>query len=65
MIARLENEGLVEPVDAPEGDESKGPPRNYYALTKVGARALADEGARLSRLVSRPEFAAVLRASAR
>jgi DNA-binding PadR family transcriptional regulator len=63
LIGRLEDRGLVEPVDAPAGAESKGPPRSYFAITASGRRALADEGVRLERLVARPEFAAISRSS--
>jgi DNA-binding PadR family transcriptional regulator len=61
LIGRLEDQRLVEPVDAPAGEESRGPRRNYYAITVAGRRALAEEGVHLKRLVTRPEFAAILR----
>jgi DNA-binding PadR family transcriptional regulator len=63
LIARLEDEGLVEAVAPPANEVSKGPPRNYYAITDSGKNALADESVRLRRLVSRPEFAAILRSA--
>lgn len=60
LLGRLEDQGLVTPADAPASEESKGPPRNYYALTDPGRRALRDEVGRLSELMASPEIAAVL-----
>ncbi len=64
MLGRLEDRGLVEPVEAPSDEDSRGPPRNYYALTELGRRTLADEVSRLSELMARPEVAAILSALA-
>ncbi len=65
LIGRLEDQGLVVPAASPAAEDSKGPPRNYYAITDAGQRALADEAMRLSRLVARPEVAAILQAMSR
>ena len=62
LLGRLEDQGLVTPTDAPTDAESKGPPRNYYALTEAGRRTLTEEVARLSELMARPEIVAILRA---
>ncbi len=58
-LARLEGDGLIEPVEAPADDPSPDARRQYYALTHRGRSALADEARRLSRLVGRPDVAAL------
>ncbi len=60
LIGRLEDQGLVVPEAPPRAEESKGPPRNYYAITETGRQALYTETTRLSKLVARPEVAAIL-----
>jgi len=43
-IQRLEADGLIGEVDAPDdARESGGPPRRFYALTSAGRSALRDE----------------------
>jgi len=51
-VHRLVERGDIEEV-APPGDESPagGPPRRYYALTKSGRQALADELRRMEAVV--------------
>ena len=63
LIGRLVDEGLLEPVTSPSDEPSKGPPRNYYRITPAGERAVAEQATRLSRLVARPELAAILRSA--
>jgi DNA-binding PadR family transcriptional regulator len=48
VLRRLSDEGLVVPVDGP-GDVD--PRRKYFALTRVGRRAAAQEAERLAALV--------------
>lgn len=51
-LRRLRDAGLVEPTTAPESDaDSTDARRKYFALTPVGRHAVADEVARLGRLV--------------
>ncbi len=65
LIGRLEDQGLVAPVEPPQAEESKGPPRNYYAITESGRQTLYAEATRLSELVARPEVAAILQTMSR
>ena len=59
MIARMEEQGWVEPAPAPESaDDAR---RKYYALTSTGRRVLAEEAARLTTLAGRPEVVALAR----
>lgn len=60
LLGRLEDQGLVAPTEAPPTEESRGPPRNYYALTEAGRLTLSHEVARLRELMASPEVAAVL-----
>jgi DNA-binding PadR family transcriptional regulator len=48
VLRRLTDEGLVTPVDGP-GDVD--PRRKYFALTRAGRRAAAQEAERLAALV--------------
>jgi len=48
VLRRLTDEGLVAPVDGP-GDVD--PRRKYFALTRAGRRAAAQEAERLAALV--------------
>lgn len=45
VIARLESQGLIEPLDAVDR-------RRPYRITRAGARVLAAESARMSRVAS-------------
>jgi DNA-binding PadR family transcriptional regulator len=54
-IHQLAEEGLLEPASAPEGTEEEDARRRYYALTRLGARVLAAETARLRDLVHAAE----------
>ena len=65
LIGRLEDQGLVVPAASPQSEDSKGPPRNYYAITETGRKALYGEAKRLSELVAHPEVAAILQANPR
>jgi DNA-binding PadR family transcriptional regulator len=49
VLDRLLGEGLVSKVDAPEDGptETRGRPRQYYALTEEGRAALRQEALRL------------------
>ncbi|MGD2068343.1 MAG: PadR family transcriptional regulator [Gemmatimonadota bacterium] len=47
-LGTLEEEGLIEPVDAPEG-EPDDERRQYYALTPAGRERLAEEADMLHR----------------
>lgn len=48
VLRRLTDEGLVAPVAGPEGVD---PRRKYFALTRSGRRAAAQEAERLAALV--------------
>jgi len=51
-IHRLEEEGRIEEVEAPETEGSSGgPPRRFYALTPAGREALTRELERLDAVV--------------
>lgn len=52
-LGRLMDRGWVDEVDAPEEapDVTRGRPRRYYGLTRLGQRVLADEIARLAAVV--------------
>ena len=51
-IARLVEEGLVEEVPASSKEPaSGGPPRRFYALTKIGRGALEEELRRMDAVV--------------
>lgn len=56
-IARMEEQGWVEPAPAPHAEED--PRRKYWALTQEGRRVLALEAARLTGLAGRPEVIAL------
>ena len=59
MIARMEEQGWVEPVVAPaHADDAR---RKYYALTAEGRRVLAEEAARLTALAGSPDVVALAR----
>jgi DNA-binding PadR family transcriptional regulator len=49
ILGRLETEGLVQDIPAPEGapTEHRGRPRRYYRLTRQGRSALEAESLRL------------------
>ena len=47
-LRRLTEEGLVTPVDAPDDVD---PRRKYFAITRLGRRAVAQEAERLATLV--------------
>lgn len=55
-LGRLADVGLIEEVDPPEGETDER--RRYYALTRLGRRALARETSVLERVV---EFARLRR----
>jgi DNA-binding PadR family transcriptional regulator len=48
VLRRLADEGLVMPVDGPDDVD---PRRKYFALTRAGRRAAAQEAERLAALV--------------
>jgi DNA-binding PadR family transcriptional regulator len=48
VLRRLTDDGLVMPVDGPEDVDSR---RKYFALTRAGRRAAAQEAERLAALV--------------
>jgi DNA-binding PadR family transcriptional regulator len=48
VLRRLTEEGLVTPIDGPGDVDSR---RKYFALTKTGRRAAAQEAERLAALV--------------
>jgi DNA-binding PadR family transcriptional regulator len=48
VLRRLTDEGLVTPVTGPEDVDSR---RKYFALTRAGRRAAAQEAERLAALV--------------
>ena len=51
-IHRLEEDGRIEEVEAPEEEGSSGgPPRRFYALTPTGREALSSELQRLDDVV--------------
>jgi DNA-binding PadR family transcriptional regulator len=50
-VRRLENDGLIEPGQAPSSDPHADPRRIYYHLTADGRRVLAAEMRRLRSLV--------------
>ena len=47
-LKEMVGDGLIEEAGAPAGSD---PRRKYYAITAAGRRAVADEAARLERLV--------------
>ncbi len=47
-LRRLGEEGLIAPVEGPEGTDAR---RKYVALTELGKRAVADEAHRMKALV--------------
>jgi DNA-binding PadR family transcriptional regulator len=59
LIARMEEQGWVEPAPAPESETDAR--RKYYALTSRGRQALATEAARLTRLAGASEVKALAR----
>lgn len=59
LLQRLAGEGLIAPSDAPPDADSGDPRRRYYALTDAGRWTLRSEAARLARLASRPDVAAL------
>lgn len=61
MLGRLEDQGLLKPVSAPQDEDSQGPPRNYYSLSDLGRRTLTQEVARLGDFMAHPEVVALLR----
>jgi len=60
LVARLEEEGLIEPTTSPEG-QAEDPRRRYYALTTWGREVLRAEARRLSELVSGADVVALAR----
>lgn len=50
-LARMVEEGLVAELEAPDGDESGGPPRRYYRRTRLGRAVAQAESERLRRLL--------------
>ena len=52
-ILRLEREGLIEEVPAPADEPAAGgPPRRFYALTRLGRTSAAEEVNRMADVVS-------------
>lgn len=47
-LRRLTDEGLIEPADGPSGTDQR---RKYFALTRLGRKAAAEEARRLNALV--------------
>ena len=60
LIARLEEWGWAETVDAPEADAD--PRRKYYALTTGGQAILRREARRVASLARDPDVAALAEA---
>ena len=56
-IARMEEQGWVEPAAAPATEEDAR--RKYYALTTEGRRVLTHEASRLTGLAAHPEVIAL------
>ena len=52
-LKRLLDDGLVIEVNEPEGEPDGDERRRYYALTQLGRKVVALEGARLTALVER------------
>jgi DNA-binding PadR family transcriptional regulator len=55
-VQRLVKEGFLKEADPPAEDESRGPPRKYFRITRAGralARAEAQRVGRLHRQVAR------------
>jgi DNA-binding PadR family transcriptional regulator len=50
-LARMEDEGLVEALPAPDGDASGGPARRYYSRTSFGRAVARAESERLRALL--------------
>jgi DNA-binding PadR family transcriptional regulator len=46
-IARMVDQGLVEELDAPDGESSGGPQRRYYRTTPLGREVAGAESERL------------------
>ena len=46
-IARMVDQGLVEELDAPDGESSGGPQRRYYRTTPLGREVARAESERL------------------
>ena len=60
LVARLEEDGLIEPAPSPEG-QPDDPRRRYYALTPLGGDLLRAEARRLSDIASWADVAALAR----
>jgi DNA-binding PadR family transcriptional regulator len=57
-IAKLLQDGLLEEVPAPQGEESVDTRRRYYGITSFGRALAAAEASRLRHLLDRPELRA-------
>lgn len=51
-LRRLHEEGLIAEARIPAGDEGRGPPRQYFKLTRFGRRVFAVEARRLESLLA-------------
>ena len=60
LIGRLEDEGLLEPVERPRSDgEKEDSRRRYYALTALGQQVVRAEARRLTELAASSDVAAL------
>lgn len=59
LIARLEEQGLVQPTEAPDVAEHD-PRRNYYGITAVGTKVVSAEARRMAALVGLNEVVALV-----
>lgn len=57
-IAKLLEDGVVEEVPAPAGEESVDARRRYYGVTAFGRQLAAAEASRLRHLLEQPELRA-------
>lgn len=60
MVAKLLEDGLVEEVASPPGEEDGDARRRYYGVSAFGRRVVAAEAARLRRLLAQAEVRAGL-----
>lgn len=63
LIARLRDDGLLEPTDPPADADSDDPRRRYYRLTALGRSVLAAEARRLTELTKLSEVAALAKSA--
>jgi DNA-binding PadR family transcriptional regulator len=59
-VAKLLEEGVVEEVSAPPGEEGVDPRRRYYGITSFGRTLVTAEASRLRHILDQPEIRAGL-----